>query len=379
MQKKILIIIVCGAIAFCFFVVVSKFGNPIVIYNSFRGEKSFLHVSGTMYYVSPNGDDSYDGRTQQTPFLSIQKAVSFLMPGDGLTLLDGQYIQDFSTIRNGTENDKIIITGSKNAIVKGTGKKSRIIEINHDHIVLHGFVVDGLLGDVGEGKNYRDKLIYVEGKEELNGVTGVQIMNMDLKNAGGECLRIKYFSQRNEIAHNKIMGCGAYDFLFDGGGKNGEGIYIGTAPEQVEKDKNITRDIDQSNHNWIHDNTINTQGNECVDIKEGASFNVVENNICTGQKDDESAGLDSRGNSNIFRGNEVYGCMGAGIRLGGDKNDDGINNDVIKNNLHDNKGGGIKIQAKPQGKICGNQFSNNGKNELVGEYEKDVKNEKKCN
>jgi hypothetical protein len=348
--------------------------KQIVIYDGSR-----LEISGTMYYVSPNGDDSQDGRTEKTAMLSIQKAIALLMPGDGLTLLDGEYQQDFITMQDGTAEKKIAIMGSRKAIVKGTGKKGRIVEIGHDNIILSGFTVDGLAGDGRDKKNYRDKLIYVEGLEEKQGVTGMRIMYMQLKNAGGECLRIKYFSQKNEIDHNNINNCGVYDFVFEGGGKNGEGIYIGTAPEQIKKDKNITRDIDQSDHNWVHDNIIDTRGNECVDVKEGSSFNVIEKNICTGQQDKESAGLDSRGNDNIFRYNEVFGCVGAGIRLGGDSDVDGINNEVRENKLHDNGAGGIKIQNKPQGKICGNKITGNGKGDLVGEYGSDMKNDSKCN
>lgn len=335
-------------------------------------------IVGTTYFVSLNGNDSLDGMSQNTSFASLQKAFDVMQPGDGVVMMDGVYTQDVITVRNGTKEKPITVTGSVDAILQGTGDKARIVEINHDYITLYGFTIDGLVGSADRAKNYRDKLIYIEGKELQEGVEGVRIVKMHLKNAGGECVRVKYFSHHNEIVGNTIVGCGAYDFLFDGKGKNGEGIYIGTAPEQVEDDKNISRDIDRSNYNHVHNNMIDTQGNECVDIKEGASFNIVEKNVCTGQKDKESAGLDSRGNNNVFRENEVYDCLGAGIRLGGDEDDDGINNDVIKNHLHDNAAGGIKFQAKPQGNICENIIKNNKKGDLVGEYGDDMRNDKSC-
>lgn len=365
--------------------VIGVFSYFIFFHKSSEKKEIFINeyiddhkITGRTYHVSPQGDDARDGLSPQTSFLTIQYAIEHLMPGDGIVLADGVYDQDIVTVRSGDEKSKIIITGSRNAVVRGTGEKARIVEINHDHIILKGFTIDGLVGSGKEEDSYRDKLIYIEGKETLNGVNGVGIYNMHLKNAGGECVRIKYFSQKNEVAYNEINGCGAYDFILDGDGKNGEGIYIGTAPEQVEEDKNITRDVDQSHHNWIHDNVIDTQGNECVDIKEGSSFNIVEHNVCTGQKDKESAGLDSRGSENIFRENEVYGCVGAGVRLGGDEDDDGIKNDVMKNNIHDNKRGGIKVQTKPQGRICENVITDNGDDDLVGEYSDDVENASVC-
>ena len=149
---------------------------------------------------------------------------------------------------------------------------------------------------------------------------------------------------------------------------NGEGIYIGTAPEQRSDGKNPTSDPDESSSNWIHDNIFDTQGNECVDIKEGSSGNIVENNKCTGQKDAESGGLDARGSNNIFRFNEVYANVGAGVRLGGDASQDGIDNDVYQNTIKDNKNGGIKFQRKPQGKICGNTMSGNTSGNAVGTF-----------
>jgi hypothetical protein len=210
------------------------------------------------------------------------------------------------------------------------------------------------------------------------GVTGLKIQNMTIQNAAGECIRLRYFAQKNEISNNTITRCGTRDFLFDGDGKNGEGIYIGTAPEQLDDGKNPTEGRDHSNGNWIHHNFIDTRGNECVDVKEGSSENVVEYNKCTGQKDRESGGLDSRGSDNIFRNNEVFGNTGAGIRLGGDEKTDGIMNIIANNHIHDNKSGGIKIQRKPQKQICGNRFSKNGKENLVGEYGEDIKNLEKC-
>lgn len=337
-----------------------------------------LVIKGTRYFVAPDGDDAQDGLSENTAFLTIQHALDVVGPGDGVLLADGVYLQDFVTRRDGTAERPIIVSGSRHAVVKGTGEKPKIIEIGHDHYALADFTVDGLEGDRDEKENYRDKLIYVQGSEPLKGVTGLRILDMDIRNAGGECVRLKYFARNNEVARNRITGCGAYDFLFKGGGKNGEGVYIGTAPEQVAKDKNPTQDVDHSDGNRIHDNIIDTQGNECVDIKEGSSGNIVEHNICTGQKDKESAGLDSRGSGNIFRGNEVYGCIGAGIRLGGDDDDDGTDNIVEDNYLHDNGNGGIKIQRNPQKRICGNRLTDNDGGDLVGEYGSENKNKKKC-
>lgn len=320
------------------------------------------------YYVSPAGSDEKDGLTSENAFKTIQKAIDLAQAGETINLAQGIYLQDFVSKRNGKNDAPIVIKGDKNSIVKGGGS-GRVIEINHDYIILDGFTVDGFFGSSDKSESYRDKLIYVLGKEKKDGVIGLKIKNMNIKNAGGECIRLRYFARKNEVVNNLIENCGVEDFKFDGGGKNGEGIYIGTAPEQLKDGKNPTTDPDQSNENWIHDNVIDTQGNECVDIKEASSGNIVENNKCTGQKDTESAGLDSRGNNNIFRDNQIFGCLGAGVRLGGDEKTDGINNIVSDNNIYDNKNGGVKVMRFPQ-TICGNKVTNCGKGICVGDFAK---------
>ncbi len=324
-------------------------------------------ASSVSYYVSPTGNDANSGTTASSPFKTIQKAIDLAQPGAVINLAAGTYLQDLVSRRNGSATAPITITGPSNAVIKGGGN-ARIIEINHDYITLDGFTIDGLYGDASSANGYRDKLLYVLGKEQRNGVNGLKVLRMTFTNAGGECLRLRYFAQNNEIAYSRFSNCGVHDFRFKAGGKNGEGIYIGTAPEQLGDGRNPTTDPDQSNNNWVHHNSFNTQGNECVDIKEAASGNLIEQNTCTGQKDPESAGLDSRGNGNIFRFNEVYGSVGAGVRLGGDSSSDGINNDVYGNTLYNNQAGGIKFQRVPQGKICGNTMNNNSGGDSVGSY-----------
>ena len=294
-----------------------------------------------------------------------------------IKLLPGIYLQDVVTRRDGLPNQPIVITGSKQAVVQGE-KNARIFEINHSFITLDGFTIDGHYKAEETKSAYRDKLIYVIGKAPKQGPSNVKILNMEIKNAGGECIRFRYFSQYNEVAYNQITRCGVIDFEFDGNGKNGEAIYIGTAPEQRNDGKNPTKDVDASHNNWIHHNTINTQGNECVDIKEGSSLNLVEYNSCTGQKDSESGGLDARGENNVFRYNTIYDNLGVGVRLGGDKKFDGTNNTVYENTINNNKSGGIKFQRIPQGTVCGNKMEGNEKGDSVGSYGEDFNPEIPC-
>lgn len=322
---------------------------------------------GSMIYVDPTKGNDQNSGSETAPLKTIQEAVDRAQPGNSIILAAGTYLQDIVSRRDGLPDSPITIKGPPTAIVKGGGS-SHIIEINHNYITLDGFTIDGLYGDPNKALGYRNKLIYAIGKEAMSGVTGLRILNMTLQNSGGEAIRLRYFAQNNEVAYCTISNCGIYDFKFNFGADNGEGIYIGTAPNQRGDGKNPTADPDQSNNNWIHHNIIDTQGAECVDMKEGSSGNIVEYNTCTGQKVSNTAGLQSRGNGNIIRMNKVYGNVGAGVRLGGETQTDGIKNDVYGNDIHDNQAGGIKFMSAPQGRICSNIMSNNAGGNSVGSY-----------
>lgn len=316
--------------------------------------------------MSPHGSAGEDG-SETRPLSRIQKAVDLAQSGDTIKLEAGDYFQDVVSRRSGLPKAPILIEGPKEAVIRGGGN-DRVVEINHSYITLSGFTIDGLFGKATSKEGYRDKLIFILGKEPRRGPMGVRILDMNLRNAGGECVRLRYFARENEISSNTIQNCGRYDFVFGERGKNGEGVYIGTAPEQLWDGKSPTADRDESNDNWVHHNIFDTQGNECVDIKEGAEGNLVELNSCRGQKDPESGGFESRGNFNVWRSNTIFDNEGAGIRLGGDAKSDGINNEVYFNDISGNRGGGIKVQRSPQGTMCGNTLSGNRLGEIVGDF-----------
>ncbi|MFB8774917.1 hypothetical protein [Streptomyces broussonetiae] len=260
------------------------------------------------------------------------------------------------------------LSGPRSAVVQGTGAGRAIGEIRHDGVRLTGFTLDGLVGDAAEMSGYRKKLLYVMSLTPGDGVDGLRVTRMTFRNAGEECVRLRYLVTRAEVAHNRITGCGVWDFRFADGGKVGEGVYLGTAPEQQGLNGAPDDRPDISRDNWIHHNRIDTQGNECVDIKENSTANLVEHNDCTGQRDPNSAGLDARGSGNTFRANRSYDNAGAGIRVGGDTPTDGTRNNIVGNVLLSNAAGGVKFEATPQGRVCGNTLAGNTGGDATGTF-----------
>jgi hypothetical protein len=320
---------------------------------------------GATIFVGPGGSDANPG-TQDQPLRSIQEGLERAQPGSVVSLAAGEYREAVHTVRSGTSKAPIVVCGHRGAILRGTPDAARIVEVNHDHVTLEGFTIDGLHGDPGSAAGYNDKLLYAIGTAPGDGVVGLRLLHMTFRNAGGECVRLRYFAQRNEVAHSTFDTCGVYDFRFKQGGKNGEGMYIGTAPEQQGLNGAPDAAADRSDRNWIHHNAFYTRGNECVDIKENSRRNLVEHNVCTKQRDKESGGFDSRGNRNVFRFNRSFGNRGSGIRFGGDGHFEGTHNSAYRNVLHDNGGYGVQMTRNRQNRICGNTIRRNKRGPIRG-------------
>jgi hypothetical protein len=294
--------------------------------------------SGRTIFVSaaavPAGADGSPGH----PFTTVQQAVDLAGPGDTVRVGPGSYA-GFHSVRSGRRGDPIRLSGMNAVIVRRPGA-DRLIELTGDYLELAGFEVVG--GTAGI---------------RLYGAHHVSVVHNIIRDALGECVRVKNQSTNNVVAFNEIRACGRRNFNLAEDRKNGEGIYIGTAPEQLGELPG--KGPDRSDDNWIHDNEIDTPA-ECVDVKEFSSAVLVEHNLCTGGQDPDSAGFSARGDRLTFRGNTVYGGAGAGIRLGGDKAGQGIDTVVVDNDFEHPRGYGVKIMRSPQGRICGNGLLNPG-------------------
>ena len=317
-------------------------------------------ITGDVWYVSPEGNDEGEG-TVDDPFATLQRGLEAAMPGDGVELADGDYEQGAVSVRDGLADAPIIVYGSADAVLHEPVADD-VLRIEHDHHVIHGISIDGLHGDPKVLSDYTDQLVVVRGRVEgaktIEPVLAVRLLELNLRRAADECVRLVDHARDTEVAGCTIVECGVRDNEFGGTGKNGEGIYIGTSDDQWGE-----TGPDESRDNWIHDNTIDTRGNECVDVQEGATLNLIEDNTCTGLRDADSGGISIRGNANTVRGNLVEGGEGAGVRLGGDDAGGvtyGVDNEVTGNDIRNNAGAGVKIEDEVQGAICGNVLEGNG-------------------
>src|SRR5690349_18736265 len=151
------------------------------------------------YYVSPSGKDTNSGTSPSRPVRTIQKALDRAPSGATVHLAAGTYRQHVDTVRRG-----VTITGPSTAIVNGVRGKGRVFEVHNDNTTLSGFTIDGLQGSAGSKSGYADKLLYVMSKTRGNGVDNLRVHNMTLRNAGGECVRLRYLVTHADIGNNRI-------------------------------------------------------------------------------------------------------------------------------------------------------------------------------
>eukprot|EP00903_Cladosiphon_okamuranus_P012820 g11980.t1 len=292
-------------------------------------------------------------------------------PGDTCYLEEGNYYQDGLTATHGTADARITITGDSGACIRGSGDRDRALQIAHDYYTVEDICFYGRHDD----DDHVSTAIYVLGgdtKTTKNGVTssvtGLRLYNLDISNFGGECIHLRYFVTHAEVTGCNIERCGVDYFENGDGGKVGEGVYIGTSLDQLddgetpepklrsdsESDDDVEADV--CAYNWIHHNTIRTYGNECVDVKEGSCYNLIEHNVCEEQRDPESGCFGMRGSDNTVRWNDISDCEGAGVRLGGEDGY-GEGNHVYGNTIRDCEYAAFKVMAPNQGTVCENDIS----------------------
>ena len=321
-------------------------------------------ASAATYYIDPSAESGEGGDIDAD-------CLNIVQPGDTCHLLKGDHKHDGLTKTHGTRDARITITGDEGACIKGSNTQDRAFQIAHNFYTIKDLCFDG-----GHGSDYVSTAIYVLGADKAStsgdshgvksSVTGLQMFNLEIKNFNEECVHFRYFVTFTEVRGCTIQHCGKRDFDSSGGSKVGEGIYVGTALDQVGDGKTPEPklrtgsedkpDADVTAYNWIHQNTFRTYGNECVDVKEGAEYNLVENNICEKQKDKNSGCIGFRGSHNTARYNQITGCDGAGVRVGGD-NGYGEDNNIYDNEIADCSYSAFSVNSTPQGKVCGNTLS----------------------
>lgn len=343
-------------------------------------------------FVGPDGSDVNEG-TVDNPLLFIQTALEKAQPGDTVYLLSGEYREDIETVRAGTADNPITLTGPPDAVYRGRGPF-----INHSHIHITGMTINGLIDaeNPDDPESYQETLIKVneafrdslEQREstpqtvsESNYLSDIVIKPHGLGNCRADFIKVNY-SKNIEIGEFSVIGpAGAKFVKGDVIGHNSEFIYLGNPPSSP-----VPPDLTRNVHIHHIDNTGGYPHSELIDCKTGTRDVAVE--YCTDADGAMEAVTDNKkesfqgssvriGGTNVtVRWNRLSGSRENGIEItsyAGARDDPidayadgGTDNAIYGNHLLDYEGYAIAMPYRDEGQsqpeqrvICGNMYNGN--------------------
>jgi len=318
------------------------------------------------YYVAPNGSDRNDGITPDTPWKTLNYAVSRLLPGDTLEIMAGTYyelVNDF--VNSGTKDSIITIRNYDNdrVIINGNGQWTVINFASKDYYHFEGLELTNAVWAGFNGTNYHHCRINNCKIHDIGPSSGTAVGIY--VSAGGSTLE---YSSYNIIENNIIHDC------------YGEGIYVGDDAHSAPPDGT------PCNYNIIRNNTIY----KCVDgidVKTGSKYNkIIGNDIydCNGGiysggiivfeetlidsnkiHNNINYGLFIQGKHNLITRNLIYDNKSYGILIDGYQSkwnnykDSGDSNQVLNNTVVYNKNWGLYLWGGQNQDCTGNIIKNN--------------------
>lgn len=300
----------------------------------------------------PTQGPPVSGGIQVNSSATFAAALANAKPGSVITLADGiyqgrqlatipiggkYYTGSFILTKSGTPNNPIVIQGSRNAIIDGNGLGGTygFYLINANYVHLKGFTV----------ANAQKGIILDNSSNNL--ISGVEV-----KETGMEGIHLRSFSSNNTVSNNYIHHIGRDKKTGTINEGYAEGVYIGTANSNWGT--YTDGKVDTSDNNKIIGNRIEHTGGEGIDVKEGTSNGLIENNtfdnagIAGGFAD---SWIDIKGNNWTIRGNRGINALKDGYQIHGVYTGWGNNNIFTNNKAENVKAYGFWVQNNVKGNI----------------------------
>ncbi len=270
----------------------------------------------------------------------LKNALAAAKAGDSIIMKDGIYDGKFIIENSGTEKKRIVLTGSRNAILDaGSISTGYVLYLKASYWNLSGFTVkNGLKGIVADGASHN------------------VIDNIFVSQVGEEGIHLRAYSTNNIVQQCDITNTGL------GRPGIGEGIYIGSAYSNWEK--YTQGKPDKCDYNQVLNNKIGPNvAAECIDIKEGTTGGIVKGNTFSslGISGENSADswIDVKGNNWLIEGNSGVNPKGSLLQDGYQVNcayEGWGNNNVFKANSSEINADGYAInirQKSSKGEVVG--------------------------
>lgn len=240
------------------------------------------HTERTEYHVSPDGSDINPG-SPASPLKTIQEGVMRAGPGDTVHVNPGEYSEKIRTVRDGTEDNPITITGPEDATIRAPDGLS--VWIKNSHIRFRGLTIDGLLDPdhPDQVDSYSDLvLLLCRPPDNVDEYLENIVVSPDGIGNSGHALMVFNRTKGLEIGPTRVIGLGGANYVIgDETSHVGEIVYIGSPPSQIEKERYPWDEIDQTRDVHVHhiDNSEGHPHSELVNTKIGTRDVQVE--YCT--------------------------------------------------------------------------------------------------
>ncbi len=228
------------------------------------------NIYSVTYYVSPSGNNSNNGLTSGTAFLTLQYASDQTIPGDVVNVLPGVYA-GFTQTTSGNVTDRILFSAQAGVLINAPNLTNDGINLEGaSYITIEGFEVygmprAGLRSVLNTGVEFRNNKIDSCGKWGI--LTG---FSDNILIEGNEC-------SRSVIEHGIYFGNSADNPIIRRNhcwGNNANGIHMNGDVSLQPGDGIISNALVEEN--IIHDNgNAGGSGINC----DGVQFSTIRNNL----------------------------------------------------------------------------------------------------
>lgn len=334
-------------------------------------------------FVSPSGSADGSG-TKGEPLASIQGALERAHPGTTVHVLPGEYREFVKTIRGGTPEKPIEITGPPDAVYRGGQhphpKKeagARPMLLRHSHVHLTGLSFDGLYNPEKPDTlaSYASQNVVVDSLTRVGAgglppkIRDVKVKPHTVGNTKGPCVHV-FHSEDVEVGEFEVIGpAGVAHFVFANPGHDGEVVYIGTVGNGWRR--RYGGHVGRPNNIHVHhiDNSAGYKHAEIADAKAGTSNVLIEYCTSVGNVSGQPA-IHLGGVTGVARWNRVVSAERDGVVIGNhgttyeQVSDAATKNAVYGNRIRKSGKNAIHITPdttlKAQEYVCGNDIGTTG-------------------
>jgi hypothetical protein len=249
------------------------------------------------FYLSPDGDDSRSGLTEEQAWVTFNRAWEDIYPGDTLVLLDGVYYQSLNPNKRNGEPDKPITIKAKNdgrAIIDGQYQRTPIkIGDAWPGPINRYFVIEGIVA-----RNSSDRVIR-------------------LVNAHHNLLRRVSAYNANTNTNDHVISIHGTNNLIE------DCVAVGTGRKMImvfQSDHNTIRRcfsywFEWDGRDWCG---VSWPNGQSIQVYQGRD-NIIENSIAIGPVPNSSIAVHAWSSGAIAIGNKVLGsiAINAGMNLDG--------------------------------------------------------------